>query len=292
MKKLLGLVMLFSIFSCSTEEVGVENSKDLSATVPVRLNSDLSKTTSKSIKRGILYSELNFISLILTPSTGGETIMKYDIVANDDANAENAIVIKDLQPGVKVGFQALGNQNLMETAVIYTGNSLNERFVRSDARSAQEIFNEANAKTPYLKWDSGVVYKDIVQGKNPELVLNLKPLTGRKIVIYELSDELKTLGYTATITSEYQPAVALSASNKVLSFDDNATESLGGDSITIYDQNHVQVTQYFYRPVIVAGESTNIIVTITSDKVPVKTNIETSIFVPVFKSLEPVRVNN
>lgn len=290
---MLGLVMLFSIFSCSTEELGVENSKGLSATVPVRLSSDLSKTTSKSIKRGILYSELNFISLIITPSTGGEIIMKYDIVANDDANAENAIIIKDLQAGVKVGFQALGNQDLMETAVIYTGNSLNERFVRSDARSAQEIFDEANAKAPYLKWDSGVVYKDIVQGKNSELVLNLKPLTGRKIVIYELSEELKTLGYTATITSEYQPAVALSANNKVLSFDDNATESLGGDRIIIYDENHVQVAQYYYKPVIVAGESTNIIVTITSDKVaPVETNIETSVFVPVFKSLEPVRVNN
>lgn len=291
-KLLLGLVVLFSVFSCTTEDVG-ENSRGLSATVPVRLSNNLSKTTGKSIKRGILYTELNFISLIVHPNEGGEpTIMKYNIVPNDDINGENAIVLENMKAANRVAFQALGNQDAMENAVIYTGNSLNERFVRVDSRSAQEIFNEANAKTPYLKWDTGVIYKDIVPGINSELVLDLKPITGRKIVIYELSEELKALGYTASITSEYQPEVMLSENNKVLSFDDNATESIGGDSIIIYDNNKKILTQYIYKPVVVAGESTNIIVTITSDKIPVKTTIETSIFVPVFKSLEPVKINN
>ncbi len=284
--------MLFSVLGCSTEEVGVENSKNLTATVPVRLNNSLSKTTGKSIKRGVLYVELNFLSLIVYSNTGGpSTILKYDIVPNDDINAEDVIVLKNIQPGNRVGFQALGNGDLMTNSIIYTGNSLNERFVRVDSRSAQEVFDEANAKIPYLKWDTGIIYKDIVSGTNSELVLDLKPITARKIVIYELSDELKSLGYKASIASLYDPMVMLSGNSTVLSFNDDAVENLSGDNIIIYDNNNEKVAEYFYQPRIVAGESTNIIVTITSDKIPVQNTIKSSIFVPVFKSSEPVRIN-
>ncbi|MFQ6602454.1 hypothetical protein [Flavobacterium sp. C3NV] len=293
MKKLLGLMMLFSILSCSTEELGVEKSGGLTANVPVRLNNSLSTTTGKSIKRGILYVELNFLSLIIYSNTGGpSTIIKFDIVANDDVNADDAIVLKNIQPGNKIAFQALGNGDLMPNSIVYTGNSLKERFVKVDSRSAQEVFDEANAKVPYLKWDTGLVYKDVVSGNNSELVLDLKPITGRKIIIYELSDELKSLGYTASITSNYDPTVILSQNNTVLSFDDDATESISGDNIIIYDNNNEKVLEYFYKPTIIAGESTNIIVTITSDKIPVKNTINTSLFVPVFKSTEPIRINN
>jgi hypothetical protein len=219
----------------------------------------------------------------------------FDIVPNETIDASDDFVIKNFQTGII---------NLKVTNYLKGGNTGNNyrEIMESDNRNISEIFNEYNNHAPIIFYSSIDKQITAVAGENEPVTFDLIPENGRILSMFELSQELKDLSYTAKIEGgldgalNYHIWAIASKFNTVINEESGAhvVESRNGwinkYKVSIYNDKSELVAVYEIPYTVIKGESVNTIYTITSDKIPSINQLPSTIIVPVFKSDTPINI--
>lgn len=298
MKKcILGLALLFSVMSCSSEDTTSMPGGNPETSMKIGFNS--SKTNLKgNVKRGILPVVLTHIDITTDlvdseynmPLPGNVQIKyPFDIVPDETVGASDDFVIKNFQTG-RVLFDAKG---ITDSRLLNNTYGVRDYFIEEETADIATVFNTYNVMNPVITYSCQVV-RNTVAGDNNSIEMNLIPQTGRLISIFKLSDELKALNYTAQIAS-----VSGNPSPGIVNNNNCVVVYLCGDqvgngttletiNVTVYDNNGDVVYAYPIHKLAVKGESVNTLYTITSDNFPLTNQLQSTIFVPQFISEAPV----
>lgn len=288
-KPILFLVTLFLVISCSNEN-NTEIVKEPSVKVLFKKNS----LTGKFIQRGLIPVTVDIIN-IHTQKQGESLFLDYPftLVDNGTEGAETEFILKNLQIGT-VDFKVFTNGGFGSGSNFGEGNGsayYGERMVVAETGSLQSVFDKYSIIKPGIVF-SAVGTTEMIAGVNEPISFNLQPNNGRIISIYTLSQELKDLNYTAKIEAIWSGNAILNKDNLVVRYEGTKACSLGNgniadETVTISDETGEIVAVFIVKPIVVNGESTNAIYTVTANDIPAKTLISPTIFVPEFKNDQP-----
>lgn len=287
MKKIiLFSVFLFSVFSCSTDKNN-EIIKEASVKVLFKNSNSL---TGKYIQRGLIPVTVDIIN-IHTQKNGESLFIDYpfSLVDNGTAGTDTEFVLRNLQMGT-VNFSVFTNGGLSGSGFGQGNGSsyYGERMVVAETLSLQSAFDKYSIMKP------GIVFtatgtKEMIAGINEPITFNLKPNNGRIISIYTLSQQLKDLNYTAKIEALWSGNAILNKDNLVVRYEGTkacwtGNGDLADETVTIFDETGLIVSVFIVKPIVINGESTNTIYTVTENNIPAATLISPTIFVPDFKN--------
>jgi hypothetical protein len=289
-KVILCLSILFAVISCSDDE-NSKTGKD--ASVKVFFNK---KLTNKNIQRGLIPVVVDIINI--HTQKGGESLFidyPFTLVDNGTAGAETEFVLKNLQMGT-VNFKVFTNGGFGSGNNFGEGNGglyYGERAVVAETGTLQSVFDKYSVKKPGIVFAANGT-KVMVAGINEPITFDLKASNGRIISIYTLSQALKDMNYTAKIEAIWSGNAILNKSNYVVRYEGTKACSLGNgniaeETITVFNAIGETVAVFVVKPIIVNGESTNTIYTVTEDNIPTATLITPTIFVPEFKNDAPAQ---
>lgn len=287
---ILCLFAFFSMMSCSSND---EQIIDKEASVKVLFKTN--NLTGKNIQRGLIPVTVDVIN-IHTRKQGESLYIDYPftLVANGTTGADTEFVLKNLQMGT-VDFSVFTNGGGFGAGFGQSDASsyYGEHMVVAETGSLQSIFDKYSAKKP------GIIFtatgtKEMVAGLNEPITFNLKPENGRIISIYTLSQALKDLNYTVKIEANESTikSAILTKDNCVVRYEGTKmcrpnNGNIADEKVTIYDETGEVVATFIVSPIIVKGQSTNTIYTVTEDKIPAATSIAPTVFVPDFKNDAP-----
>jgi hypothetical protein len=298
---IIGAILLFSAIGCSTENTNENSEVNQETSMKIGFNYSKTNLTGKDVKRGILPVILTHVDITTDLVSGqydmpvsGNVQIKYpfDIVPDETVGASDEFIIKNFQTG-RVLFNAKG---MTSSRLLGDTFGVRDHYIVEEKGDITTVFNKYNAMNPLILYGCQTI-KNTVAGDNNSIEMNLIPYTGRLISIFKLSDELKGLNYTAKIASYENPYISPATVNKencaVLYLCGNQVgdgNSIGFLNVTVYDENGEAIYAYQVRQTAVKGESLNTIYTITSDNFPSTNHLQSTIFVPEFKSEAPVDV--
>ena len=288
-KVILLAAIILVVVSCSNDqktEIGSE------ASVKILFNNN--KLSNKNIQRGLLPVTVDIIN-IHTQKQGENLFINYPftLVDNGTVGAETEFVLKNLQMGT-VNFSIFTNGGFGSGFQFGGGDGAlyyGQRMVVAETLSLQSAFDKYSVIKP------GIVFtatgtKDMIAGINDPINFNLKAANGRIISIYTLSQALKDMNYTAKIEAYSSGNAILNKINCVVRYEGTKAcytnnGNLAEETVTIFDEAGLVVAVYVVTPIVVNGESTNTIYTITENNIPAATLISPTIFVPDFKNELP-----
>ncbi|MFV8327626.1 hypothetical protein [Flavobacterium sp. ZS1P14] len=281
--------------SCSEDTKTHDVIANQETSMKIGFTSKKTNLTGKNVKRGVLPITVDFINITSTGLNGLTIDYPFNIVPNETVDASDDFIIKNFQTGVislkVVNYLKGGN----------TGNNYREIMV-SDDRSISVIFNDYDKRAPIMFYSSVNKQITAVAGENEPVVFELIPENGRILSMFELSQELKDLNYTAKIEGGMDGALNYHISAIVSNLNNVINEESGGHvvesrngwinkyKVSIYNDKSELVMVYEIPYTVVKGESVNAIYTITSDKIPSTNQLPSTIIVPLFKSDNPTNI--
>lgn len=300
MKKivLVGL-LLFSLISCSEDKETSDEIAIQETSMNINLNSPKTNISGKDVKRGTLPVVINAAVIIVQPWTlaGGidpsrvESVFNFDIVSDNKAGAADGFEIKNFSTGTSRIFvrahSSVPGKGYEWVYGIWTGES--------STASVNDLFIKWEAKPVAINYFIPAKIMDLIAGVNNPVSFTLEAMNGRMISVFQLSNELKSWNYSATV--ETTMGSGSSAGLMTVDKTRNAVSYLDGyyttegkpikHIINIFDDKGEKVAQYAVPADVKNGESTNTIFTILSDKIPAANKLQTTILVPDFKSPLP-----
>lgn len=220
----------------------------------------------------------------------GNVQMKYsfNIVPDETVGASDNFIIKNFQIG-RVSFIARG---ITSSRLSDYNSTARDHTILAEDTDVATAFNKYDVMNPLITY-SGSVIKNTTAGDNNSIEVNLTPNTGRVISIFNLSDELKALNYTAEIAGVSGGGSAtLNKDNCVVLHlcgnQVNGNIELASVNIVVSDESGEIVYAYRIDQTAVRGESVNVIYTITSNNFPSANHLQSTIFVPEFESEAPI----
>lgn len=283
--------MLLILTSCTKDDKN-ELVQEVSVKVLFKSNS----ITHKNIQRGLIPVTVDIIN-IHTQKTGESLFIDYPftLVDNGTEGVETEFVLRNLQMGT-VNFSVFTNGGFGSGFQFGGGNGslyYGERMVVAEENETlQNIFTKYSNKKPGIVFSASGT-KEMIAGINEPITFDLLPSNGRIISIYTLSQALKDMNYTAKIEAIWSGSAILNKNNYVVRYEGtkacySGNGGIADETITIYNELGEPVSVFVVKPIIVNGESTNTIYTLTEDNIPAATLISPTIFVPEFKSLSPL----
>lgn len=269
MKKLfLSLVLLASITACSTDETAnTVETRDVVFTI------DQQTTTSKQIKRGTIPVWVNTLKIKAVSNVfNHSTEENYTF---DNQNGASYIGLDNVAVGSN-NFSASTTTDSPQFFQLtnYTVNAGN--FESKFASALDNIDNE----NPYVLYAGSAVANITSSGSNV-IPINMNTLNGRILSVFQVTDELKSLGLQAKITASVAgetTQTAITKGNELVTFKWSNTNAVKDKEVTykvevsfINNQSNILKT-YEVKQTIIASTSLSCFYSIDSNGIKLTQN--------------------
>lgn len=213
-----------SITSCSSDEPTSSTPKTTSVTFAIDQSS--SSTTGKQIKRGNIPVWVN--TLLITATQGSYSV--GDNFTFDNSNGANFISLDNV---------ALGNNTFNATTTTDSPQFFQLTNFTSNASTTSDRFeaglNNIDNENPYVLY-AGTTNATINPTGSNNVSIPMKTNNGRLLTVFQLKNELKTLGYQAKITASavgQTSQVAITKGNELVTFKWSDSKALK-DAVVTY----------------------------------------------------------